>query len=105
MRRAPRGADEMGASVSLLSQTALMSRSPLPELAPGPPPEVLDEIGAAWERAQASPMGSLELAFDSAPAISRAWGELRLPDGTVVARLRAGEAVALACGDMVLQPV
>ena len=48
---------------------------------------------------------SLELGFDSAPGISRAWGELRLPDGAVVARLRASEAVALACGDMVLQTV
>jgi hypothetical protein len=95
----------MGASVSLLSQTALMSRSPLPELVAGPPPKVLDEIGAAWERAQASRLESLELAFDSAPEISRAWGELRLPDGTVVARLGASEAVALACGDTVLWPV
>lgn len=95
----------MGASVSLLSKTALMLRSPLPELLPGPPPEVLDEIGAAWERAQAGMVESLELGFDSAPDLARAWGELRLPDGTVVARLRASEAVALACGDMVLQPV
>jgi hypothetical protein len=82
-----------------------MLRSPLPELVPGPPPEVLDEIGAAWERAQASMVESLELGFDSAAGLARAWGELRLPDRTVVARLRASEAVALACGDMVLQPV
>lgn len=68
------------------------------------PDELLDEVAAAWERAQA-PLASLELGFDSAPSVGRAWGELRLPDGTVVARLRASEAVALACGDMVLQPV
>ena len=82
-----------------------MLSSPLPELLPGPPPEVLDEIGAAWERAQAPMIESLELSFDSAPGVARAWGELRLPDGAVVARLRASEAVALACGDMVLQAV
>ena len=50
-------------------------------------------------------LASLELGFDSAPSVRRAWGELRLPDGSVVARLRASEAVALACGDMVLHPV
>ena len=69
------------------------------------PDELLDEVAAAWERAQAPMVGSLELGFDSAPSVGRAWGELRLPDGTVAARLRASEAVALACGDMVLQPV
>jgi len=40
-----------------------MLSSPLPELLPGPPPEVLDEIGAAWERAQAPMIESLELSF------------------------------------------
>ena len=69
------------------------------------PAEVLDEVAAAWERARAPLLASLELVFDSAPAARRAWGELRLADGTVLARLRASEAVALACGDMVLQPV
>jgi hypothetical protein len=82
-----------------------MSRSPLHELVAGPPGEVLDEVGAAWERAQATLCEALELHFASAPGAGRAWGELRLPDGTVVARLRATEAVALACGDLVLQPV
>ena len=69
------------------------------------PNELLDEVAAAWERAQAPLLGSLELGFDSAPSVRRAWGELRLPDGSVVARVRASDAVALACGDMVLQPV
>ena len=69
------------------------------------PDELLDEVAAAWERAQSPLLASLELDFDSAPSAGRAWGELKLPDGTVVARLRASEAVALACGDMVLQPV
>jgi hypothetical protein len=69
------------------------------------PHELLDEVAAAWERAQGPMFGSLQLGFDSAPSARRAWGELRLSDGAVVTRLRASEAVALACGDMVLQPV
>ena len=69
------------------------------------PNELLDEVAAAWERAEAPMLASLQLGFDSAPSVGRAWGELRLPDGSVVARLRASEAVALACGDMVVQPV
>lgn len=72
---------------------------------PALPDELIDEVAAAWERSQAPLIASLALGFDSAPGIGRAWGELRLPDGTLVARLRASEAVALACGDMVLQPV
>lgn len=69
------------------------------------PDELLDEVAAAWQRAHAPMLASLELSFGSAPSAGRAWGELRQPDGTLVARLRASEAVALACGDMVLQPV
>jgi hypothetical protein len=69
------------------------------------PNELLDEVAAAWERAQAPLLASLELGFDSAPSVRRAWGELRLPDGSIVARVRASEALALACGDMVLHPV
>ena len=71
----------------------------------GPPPEVLDEIGAAWERAQALVDGCYELHFDAAPALGRAWGELRRPDGTPELRLTATEAVAIACGDPVALPV
>ena len=69
------------------------------------PHELLDEVAAAWERAHAPMLASLELRFDSAPSLRRAWGELRLPEGTVVARLSASDAVALACGDMVLELV
>jgi hypothetical protein len=67
------------------------------------PEELREEIFAAWERAHAPMPASLRLGFDA--AAGRAWGELRTADGTVAARLRASEAVALACGDMVLQPV
>jgi len=83
-----------------------MSRSCLPhDFLPGPPPEVLDEVAAAWERAQELLVDDLELAFASEPALGRAWAELRLADGTVVERLSACEAVAIACGDTELTPV
>jgi hypothetical protein len=71
----------------------------------GPPPEVLAEIDAAWERAQAPLEGGYELHFESNRATGRAWGELRWPDGTPVLRVSASEALALACGDPVALPV
>ena len=71
----------------------------------GPPPEVQDEIGAAWERAQAPVEGVYELRFSSEPAAHRAWGELTWPDGTPARRLTAAEALAIACGDPVPLPV
>jgi hypothetical protein len=87
--------------VSVLRTRLLMPRSqPSHDLPSGPPPEVLEEVAAAWERAQ-----ELLLAFASEPALGRAWAEVRLPDGTVVERLSACEAVALACGDTVPSPV
>jgi hypothetical protein len=79
-----------------------MSRSPLftHDLLAGPPPEVLDEIDAAWERAQA--LVDLELCFEiDATRPHRAYGELRGPDGTFECRLTATEAVLIACGDPV----
>ena len=83
----------------------LMSRSHLmDEVLSGPPPEALDEVYAAWERAQVPLLDSLELAFVSEPALGRAWGELRLPDGSCVASLPAREALAIACGDAVMLP-
>ena len=77
------------------SQTAL-------DLLAGPPPEVLDEIAAAWERAQEALPDSLELGFASEPALGRAWGELRLPDGELLTSIPASEAIAIACGDAVM---
>ena len=76
----------------------------LPDLPSGPPPEVLDEIGAAWERAQEPWPEGLRLDFGSEPGNGRAWGELRLGDGTLVELLPASDALALACGDAVVQP-
>jgi hypothetical protein len=67
------------------------------DLLSGPPPEVLDEIAAVWER-EPLPNG-LELCFVSEPSIGRAWGEVRLPDGVRVASIAASDAIAIACGD------
>jgi hypothetical protein len=91
--------------VSLLTNRFLMSRShSLLDLTAGPPPEVLDEVAAAWERAQDALIEDLALTFATEPALGRAWGELRLPDGTLAERLSAAEAVAIACGDAQLVP-
>ena len=80
--------------MSLLSTMHLPPRSqPAPDL----PPEVLDEIAAAWERARLP--GPLELCFASEPDLRRAWGELRLPGGGRVSSIAASEAIAIACGD------
>jgi hypothetical protein len=68
----------------------------------GPPPEVLDEIAAAWERAQEPLPDGLELCFASEPALGRAWGELRLDDGELVTGIPASEALAIACGDALM---
>jgi hypothetical protein len=65
----------------------------------GPPPEVLAEVAAAWERAQEPLFDDLLLSFGSEPALGRAWGELVLDDGTLVERISASEALAIACGD------
>ena len=83
----------------------LMTRSHETALPAGPPPEVQDEIDAAWERAQALVDGAYELHFASDPALRRAWGELTWPDGTPALRLTAAEALAIACGDPVAMPV
>ena len=64
----------------------------------GPPPEVLAEIDAAWERAQELFSDTLELHFEVDRRFGRAWAELRTADGTVAETLSASEAVAICCG-------
>jgi hypothetical protein len=85
----------------LKRQTPMMPRSHrhMIDLPVGPPPEVLDEIDLAWERAQRPLDIGCELHFDSDPRSRRAWGELRGPDGAVTRRLSATEALSLACGE------
>jgi hypothetical protein len=100
MRLAAAPVDER-IEASLLKLRALMSRSHLHTLdqIAGPPPEVLDEVEAAWERAQELSGDDLELHFESDPFEHRAWAELRLGGGRVARRLSPSEALALACGD------
>jgi hypothetical protein len=87
-------------SVCLLKNQPLMPRSRTALSShPGPPPEVLWEIDEAWERAQEALPEGLELDFESEPLLGRAWGVLRLADGTVVEHVGAATAVAIACGD------
>ena len=74
------------------------------DLSSGPPPEVLDEVFAAWERSQDPLGGMLELGFTSEAALGRAWGELRLTDGTFLTNISASEALAIACGDAAVMP-
>ena len=68
------------------------------DLPAGPPPEVLQQIDVAWGRARELFDSQLELHFEVDAAIGRVWAELRAADGTLVERLSASEALALACG-------
>jgi hypothetical protein len=69
------------------------------DLPPGPPPEVLAEIDEAWGRAQRPLPEGLVLDFESEPQLGRAWGVLRLRDGTTLDHIAASEALAIACDD------
>jgi hypothetical protein len=75
------------------------------DLSPGPPPEVLAEIDEAWGRAQRPLPEALVLDFESEPRLARAWGLLRLEDGTVVEHIAASEVLAIACGEAAVLPV
>jgi hypothetical protein len=76
-------------------------RSTTHDLLDGPPPEVLMQIDVAWERARELFDSDLELHFEVDAAIGRVWAELRRADGSLLERLSASEALALACGDAV----
>jgi hypothetical protein len=68
------------------------------------PPEVLQQIDVAWERARELFESDLELRFEVDAACGRVWAELRRPDGSVAELLSATEALALACGDAAPEP-
>src|SRR5215218_11369659 len=70
-----------------------------PDLPAGPPPEVLQQIDVAWERARELFESDIELHFEIDAAYGRVWAELRRPDGSVAERLSATDALAPACGD------
>jgi hypothetical protein len=99
MRGSARAVDEAGTARSFLTRDPhLMSRSrhDTPDLLAGPPPEVLVEIEAAWERAQ-----ELELDFEIEGG--RAFGSVTAPDGSR-RRISATRAVLAACGDALVPP-
>jgi hypothetical protein len=73
-------------------------RSTIRDLPAGPPPEVLQQIDVAWERARELFDSELELHFEVDAAEGLVWAELRCADGTLVERLSASEALALGCG-------
>jgi hypothetical protein len=73
------------------------------DLPGGPPPEVLQQIDVAWERARELFESDLELHFEIDDLLHEVWAELRCSDGTVAERLTASEALALACGDARLE--
>jgi hypothetical protein len=69
------------------------------DLPAGPPPEVLHQIDVAWERARELFESDLELHFEVDAMHGEVWAELCCADGSLVERLSASEALALACGD------
>jgi hypothetical protein len=73
-------------------------RATIQELQASPPPEVLQQIDVAWERARELFDSELELHFEVDADIGRVWAELRAADGSLVDRLSATEALTLACG-------
>jgi hypothetical protein len=72
------------------------SRHDSPDLPAGPPPEVLLEIEAAWERAQA-----LDIHFEVDGG--RAFASVTAADGSR-RRISATRAVLAACGDALVAP-
>jgi hypothetical protein len=78
-----------------MTRFATLAHTPLLD----PPPHVLAEVDAAWERSQDLFAGELELHFALDSATGRVSGELRTPGGEAWERLSATEALLLACGD------
>jgi hypothetical protein len=74
------------------------------DLLSGPPPHVQAAVDLAWERAQDLFAGELELHFSLDALTRRVAGELRTPAGDVWERISAGEALAIACGDVAVIP-
>jgi hypothetical protein len=89
----------------LKDRRLMLSSHAAHDLLAGPPPQVLAEVDAAWERAQGLFAGELELHFAVDSFTRRVSGELRVPDGDVWERVSAGEALAIACGDVAIVPV
>ena len=71
------------------------SRSFIPDV---PPPEVMAEVDAAWERSAGFCADDLELRMRVGRISGRVSGELRCED-VVLERLSPSQILALACGD------
>jgi hypothetical protein len=77
-----------------------MSRFSTDDLPASPPPEVLAEVDAAWERARELFESGFDLHFVVDGGVR---AELRTAGGEVAERYSAREALAFACGDPVLR--
>ena len=73
-------------------------RASIHDLPAGPPPEVLQQIDVAWERARELFASDQELHFEVDDVLGRVWAELRDADGTVYERFTASQALDFACG-------
>ncbi len=73
------------------------------DLPAGPPPEVLQQINVAAKRARELFDSELEIHFEIDAEIGQVCAELRDSDGSLVERLSAPQALALACGDASLE--
>jgi hypothetical protein len=73
------------------------------DLPAGPPPEVLQQVDVAWERARELFESDLELHFEVDALLGEVSAELRCADGSLPDRLTASEALALACGDAAVE--
>lgn len=84
----------------LPEENALMPRfhSPHDQFA-GPPPEVMDEVDAAWERAQELIDDTYELQFEVDSILGRVRGRLRPPGGAPALHVSASTALGIACGE------
>ncbi len=71
------------------------SSSSIPDV---PPPEVMAEVDAAWERSAGFCADDLELRMRVGRISGRVSGELRCED-VVLERLSPSQILAVACGD------
>ena len=86
--------------MSFPEENALIPRFHSPhDQFPGPPPEVMDEVAAAWERAQELIDDTYELHFEVDPLLGCVCGKLLAPGGTPSVRVSASAALAIACGE------
>jgi hypothetical protein len=79
--------------------TAQRPSHAMSDLPPSPPPEVLDEVAAAWERARVLVLAGFTLDLRTARWSRRLRAQLRGPGEASGRRLTPSDVLALACGD------